>query len=35
MKVGKREIMYLSLHCHHPNDLCIKVGRDESHLNVS
>ena len=32
---GKREIIYLSLHCHHLNDFCIKVGSDESHLNVS
>ena len=28
-------IIYLSLHCHHQNDLCIKVGSDESHFNVS
>ena len=27
--------MYLSLHCHHQNDSCIKTGSDESHLNVS
>ena len=27
--------MYLSLHCHHQNDSCIKKGRDESHFNVS
>ena len=27
--------MYLSLHCHHQNDFCIKVGSDESHCNVS
>ena len=32
---GKREIMYISLHCHHQNDSCIKVGSDESHFNVS
>ena len=32
---GKREIEYLSLHCHHQNDCCIKVGSDESHFNVS
>ena len=32
---GKREIIYLSLHCHHQNDSCIKVGGDESHFNVS
>ena len=32
---GVREILYLSLHCHHQNDSCIKVGSDESHFNVS
>ena len=32
---GKREIIYLSLHCHHQNDFCIKVGSDERHFNVS
>ena len=32
---GERGIIYLSLHCHHQNDFCIKVGSDESHLNVS
>ena len=32
---GQREILYLSLHCHHQNDLCIKVGSDESHFDVS
>ena len=32
---GKRESIYLSLHCHHQNDSCIKVGSDESHFNVS
>ena len=25
----------LSLHCHHQNDLCIKMGSDESRFNVS
>ena len=30
----KRVIIYLSLHCHHQNDSCIKMGIDESHLNV-
>ena len=25
---GKREIIYLSLHCHHLNDSCIKMGSD-------
>ena len=32
---GEREIIYLSLHCHHQNDFCIKMGRDDSHFNVS
>ena len=31
----EREIIYLSLHCHHQNDFCIKMGSDESHLSVS
>ena len=31
----EREIIYLSLHSHHQNDSCIKMGSDESHLNVS
>ena len=35
MEVGEREITYLSLHCHHHNDPCIKMGSDESHFNVS
>ena len=35
MDVGKREVIYLSLHCHHQNDSCIKMGSDESHFNVS
>ena len=25
----------VSLHCHHQNDFCIKMGSDESHFNVS
>ena len=33
-RCGEREIIYLSLHCHHQNDFCIKVGSDESHFNV-
>ena len=33
--MGKREIIYLSLNCHHQNDFCIKVGSDGSHFNVS
>ena len=32
---GKRESIYLSLHCHHQNDSCNKMGSDESHFNVS
>ena len=35
MEVGEREIIYLSLHCHHQNDSCIKMGSDENHFNVS
>ena len=37
MEVGgrKREIIYLSLHSHHQNDFCIKVGSDEIHFNDS
>ena len=32
---GESEIIYLSLHCHHQSDFCIKMGSDESHFNVS
>ena len=32
---GERDIIYLSLHCHHQNGSCIKMGSDESHFNVS
>ena len=35
MEVRERESIYLSLHCHHRNDSCIKMGSDESHFNVS
>ena len=28
------DYIYLSLHCHHQNDSCIKMGSDESHFNV-
>ena len=31
----KREIIYLSLRCHHQNYFCIKMGSDKSHFNVS
>ena len=34
-KVVVEEIIYLSLHCQHQNDSCIKMGTDESHFNVS
>ena len=27
-------MIYLSLHCHHQNDFCIKVGSDAGHFNV-
>ena len=26
--MGEREIIYLSLHCHHQNDFCIKMGSE-------
>ena len=32
---GERKIIHLSLHCHHQNDSCIKMGSDESHFSVS
>ena len=31
----KRKIIYISLHCQHQNDSCIKMGSDENHFNVS
>ena len=34
-RLGEREIICLSLHPHHQNDFCIKVGSDESDCNVS
>ena len=34
-RLGKRAIIYLSLHCHHQNDSFIKMGSDESHFIVS
>ena len=27
-------ILYPSLHCHHQNDSCIKMGSDKSYFNV-
>ena len=36
MEVGeKKEIIYLSLHCHHQNDSCTKMSSEESRFNVS
>ena len=32
---GKRGRLYLTLHCHHQNDSCIKTGSYERHCNVS
>ena len=32
---GRGRLYNLSLHCHHQNDFCVKMGSDESHLNVS
>ena len=34
-KEGGRLCKYLSLHRHHHNHSCIKMGSDESHFNVS
>ena len=37
MEVGEEGdyTIILSLHCHHQNDFCIKMGSDDSHFNVS
>ena len=35
MGMGEKGDIYLSLHCHHQKDSCIKMGSDESHFNVS
>ena len=36
MEVGEEEeYIYLSLHCHHQNDSCVKMGNDENHFYVS
>ena len=32
---GEDGRLYLTLHCYHLNDFCIKMGSDESHFNVS
>ena len=35
MEGGRRgKNIYLSLHCHHDNDSCIKMGSDESHFSM-
>ena len=34
MEVGGEGDYILSLHCHHQNDSCIKMGSDESHFTV-
>ena len=31
----RREIIYLSLHCHYQNDSCINMGSDKSHFNAA
>ena len=35
MEVGEEGDLYLSLHCHHQNGSCIKIGSDKSHFNAS
>ena len=32
--VKTEDMIYLSLHCHHQNDSCIKMDSDESQLSV-
>ena len=32
---GRRGALFLSLHCHHQNDFCIKIGSDESRLTLT
>ena len=36
MEVGEgvKDIRYLSLHCHHQNDFCFKMGSDERYFKV-
>ena len=31
----EEDYMPISIHCHHQNNTCIKIGSDESHFNVS
>ena len=37
IEVGERGrlLIYISLHCHHHNNSCIKMGSDESHFSAS
>ena len=36
LKAGEEgDYIYLSVHCHHQNNSCIKMGSDESHFKVS
>ena len=38
MEVGEEgdgDYIPIAIHCHHQNDSCIKMGSDQSHLNVS
>ena len=31
---GVEKVIYLSLHCRHHSNSCIKIGTDESHFTV-
>ena len=35
MKMWEEGDYIPTLHCHHQNDSCVKMGSDESHFNVS
>ena len=35
MEVGEERYYILSIHYHHQNDSCTKMGSNESHFNVS
>ena len=32
--MGEEDYIPISLHCHHQNDSCIKMGSNENHFNV-
>ena len=32
---GEREYIPIDIHCHHPNDSCIRMGSEECQFNVS